>query len=134
MKLLGSDGAICYHPAMQIRRQAENGITVVILEGRLDATAAPEAQRAFSDVLTEGVRHVLVDLSGVEYVSSGGIRAIVMLYKGVERENGEVKLCGLTPFVAEVFEITNLKAMFEICTTREAGLRSFGSPEVQSPR
>jgi anti-sigma B factor antagonist len=119
-------------PAMQISQNTVDGVTVLALEGRLDAAAAPEAQRAFSDVLEAGANRVLVDLTGVEYVSSGGIRAMVTLYKGLERIDGTVKLCGLSAFVADVFEITNLRAMFDICLTREAGLEAFREDAEQS--
>jgi anti-anti-sigma factor len=73
---------------------------------------------------------VLVDLSGVEYISSGGLRVIIMVSKALERINGTLKLCGLTPFVSEVFEITNLSKRYEICTDRQEGLAAFGVQET----
>lgn len=112
---------------MEISWDEHNGVSVVALRGRFDAPAAPEAESAFKDVLNQGAKQVLLDLSGVEYISSGGLRVIIMLTKALEKSNGDLKLCGLSPFVSEVFKITNLSKRYEICVTREEGLAAFQS-------
>lgn len=115
---------------MEINQHRVGGVAVVTLEGRFDAPAAPEAESAFKDCLSDGTTQVLVDLSGVEYISSGGLRVIIMVTKALERVNGTLKLCGLTPFVSEVFDITNLSKRYEICQDRQAGLAAFGVQET----
>lgn len=114
---------------MEINRQQVADVAVVALEGRFDAPAAPEAENAFKECLNDGTTKVLIDLSGVEYISSGGLRVIIMVTKALERMNGTLKLCGLTPFVSEVFEITNLAKRYEICPDLRAGLAAFGVQE-----
>jgi anti-anti-sigma factor len=115
---------------MELNQQQVADVVVVTLRGRFDAPAAPEAEGAFKESLKDGTSKMLVDLSGVEYISSGGLRVIIMVTKALERVNGTLKLCGLTPFVSEVFEITNLARRYEICPDRRAGLAAFG---VQEP-
>ena len=110
---------------MTIDTLTEQGITVIAVQGRLDAPAAPEAERAFVAAVDEGARRVLLDLNGVDYMSSGGIRVIVMLSKRLGREGGSLKLCGMNPFVSEVFEITNLASQYDIRSDRHAGLAAF---------
>lgn len=111
---------------MQIQQRVERGVTVIALTGRLDAPSAPEAQRTFSQAL-DGAHapRILLDLSGVEYMSSGGIRALIGLLKSVERKGGVLKLCGMTPFVEEVFDVSNLSRLFDIHPTREQALTAF---------
>jgi len=110
---------------MEIREDREQHVTVVTLDGRFDATAAPEAESAFGRVLESGVNHVTLDLSGVEYISSGGLRVVIMLLKALEKTGGKLALCGLSPFVSEVFEITNLNQRFTIRSSRDEALASF---------
>ncbi len=114
---------------MEINQQRVNDVAVVALEGRFDAPAAPEAENAFKNCLQDGATKILIDLSGVEYISSGGLRVIIMVTKALEKVNGTLKLCGLTPFVSEVFDITNLSKRYEICPDRPTGLAAFGVQE-----
>jgi len=115
---------------MEINHEKVADIAVVALEGRFDAPSAPEAESAFKNYLQDGTSKILVDLSGVEYISSGGLRVIIMVSKALERINGTLKLCGLTPFVSEVFEITNLSKRYEICEDKREGLAAFGVQET----
>ncbi|MCC6491315.1 MAG: STAS domain-containing protein [Candidatus Hydrogenedentes bacterium] len=119
-----------YLSAMVISHQILADVLVVVLQGRFDAPSAPDAERAFKEFLQDGTRKVLLDLSGVEYISSGGLRVIIMVSKALERVQGTLKLCGLTPFVSEVFEITNLSKRYQICPTREEGLEAFAYQEA----
>lgn len=110
---------------MDIHHESSNGIWLVTMRGRFDAPSAPEAEGKLRALLDEGMKRVVLDLSGVEYISSGGLRVIIMLTKALERIGGELKLCGLSPFVSEVFKITNLAKRYDICPTREAALSAF---------
>lgn len=123
--LLGKGTNTILKTSMEIHHEKHSDVLVVALNGRFDAPSAPEAERVFKTFLQDGVTSVLLDLSGVEYISSGGLRVIIMLTKALEKVQGTLKLCGLTPFVSEVFDITNLSKRYEICATREEGLAAF---------
>lgn len=110
---------------MRIEHANEQGVDVVTLSGRFDAPAAPEAEQAFTALIQNGSRSVLVDFSGVDYISSGGIRVIIMLSKALDECGGRLKFCGLTPFVREVLDITHLSSRFDIYPGRAEGLAAF---------
>jgi anti-anti-sigma factor len=110
---------------MEIQHEQTNGIWLVNMRGRFDAPSAPEAERKLRTLLEEGMNRVVLDLSDVEYISSGGLRVIIMLTKALERVSGEMKLCGLSPFVSEVFKITNLAKRYDICASREEAVSAF---------
>lgn len=113
--------------AMEIQNQVQDGVHIISLRGRFDAPSAPDAERALRELLQQGMSRVVLDMSEVEYISSGGLRVVIMLTKALEKVGGELKLCGLTPFVSEVFKITNLSKRYEICANREQALAAFAS-------
>lgn len=98
---------------MEIRDEKHGQVTVIALRGRLDELAASETEQGLFKLLQEQPPQVVLDLSGVEYISSSGLRVLVMALKAVQRYDGGLRLCGLTPFVAEVFEIGNFTVMFD---------------------
>ncbi len=110
---------------MEITQEQSNGIAVLALHGRLDELATRDAEATFQEVIDEGPNDVVLDLSGVEYVSSSGLRVLVMLLRGLQKNSGALKVCCLSPFVAEVFEVSNLNAMFDIYERRDEALAAF---------
>ena len=117
---------------MEIRQSEEHGVTCIALLGRLDELATSDAERAFTEVLEGGAKEVLLDLEGVEYVSSSGLRVLLLLAKSMEKSGGTLKLCNLSPFVAEVFEISNFTRLFEVHPSHSEALDAFGSGAGQS--
>lgn len=110
---------------MEIRYTEENGIALVHLAGRFDELATRAAGQAFQKYLDTGAQRVLLDLSGVDYVSSSALRVLLMLHREIAKRSGSLKLSGLTPFVAEVMETSNLNRVFEVFPSRESALRSY---------
>lgn len=112
---------------MQIDQEHADGVRIIALKGRLDELATTEVEAAFTDSLNDGSGGLILDLSGVEYVSSSGLRILLMLSKAMKKQQRTLKLCHLSPFVAEVFEISNFSAMFEIYDDIAVARREFGS-------
>lgn len=99
---------------MEIRHCDDAGVRVIEMEGRLDELSATDAERRLLELVDcEGCRAVL-DLSRVEYVSSGGLRVIMSTMKTLRKRGGDLRSCGLNPFVAEVFEISGLRSIMKV--------------------
>lgn len=113
---------------MEIRQHQTDGTIVLQLLGRLDELATSEVEIAFTGVLKETPQGVVLDLEGVEYISSGGLRILLMLSKAMDRGSGRLVLCNLSPFVAEVFEISNFSSVFSIRTGVEDALAVLRQP------
>lgn len=107
---------------MEIRHEKHGDVTVIMLRGRLDELAASETEQGLSKLLAEQPPQIVLNLAGVEYISSSGLRVLLMTLKAVQRYDGALCLCGLTPFVAEVFEIGNFAVMFDIYPEQEAAV------------
>ena len=75
------------------------------LTGRLDTTTAPQLEKALQENLN-GIHNVIFDFSGVEYISSAGLRVLLSAQKKMNAAAGTMKLIHVNKMVMEVFDIT----------------------------
>jgi len=83
-------------------------------KGRIDALSAPEMQKVLHRLILEGGRVLLADLSGVNYISSAGLRIFIIAQKELKKVGGEILFSGLTPQVLEVFKMSGFEKIFRI--------------------
>lgn len=112
---------------MQIFHETMPQASILTLVGRLDELATAEVEQAFTNALNNESSGLIVDMGGVEYVSSSGLRVLLMLMKAMKNQQRPLKLCSLSPFVAEVFEVSNFAVLFDIHTSLESARREFGA-------
>ena len=96
---------------MQIKKELENNVLVLALEGRLDTVTAPELEREVSDL--SGVRDLVIDMKNLEYISSAGLRVILKAQKTMNTQ-GSMKLKNVGESIMEVFEITGFSDFLTI--------------------
>lgn len=101
-------------------------VQVFELAGRLDAVNTQQAIGQVNAALEAGARHILLDLSAVTFMSSSGLRALLLVRKELLNHGGQLRLAGLQPHVQEVFTLTGFTQVFAIHHTREEALRAFG--------
>ncbi|HWQ12490.1 MAG TPA: anti-sigma factor antagonist [Roseiflexaceae bacterium] len=101
-------------------------VQVFDLSGRLDAVGTQQAIAQVNAAVTAGARYILLDLSGVTFMSSSGLRALLLVRKELMNHGGQLRLCCLQPHVQEVFTLTGFTQVFSIHHTREEALRAFG--------
>ncbi len=111
---------------MEILTRKERQALVVQVKGRLDAVTAPEFDKAFTGWLGGGERRFLLNLAGVEYVSSAGLRSMLTAAKQLKGVQGRLVLCALTGPVAEVFKISGFDALLTVRASEEAALAELG--------
>jgi anti-anti-sigma factor len=100
------------------------------LSGRLDAVSSQAAIARVYAAISAGARHVLLDMSEVTFLSSSGLRALLLVRKELLAQSGELRLCELKPQVHEVFTLTGFTQVFAIHPTREEALRAFGQGQA----
>jgi len=101
----------------------QNGDTLVVnVTGRMDAITAPEFDAQCQSWIEAGNIKVVVDLSGLEYISSAGLRSILAAAKKLKGAKGELLFSGLSGMVEEVFNVSGFAAMFSIYKTTEEAL------------
>lgn len=113
---------------MNIRVEASEGGTAFALEGRLDGTTVQTVEEAFLRAHEGGVARYVFDLNGLEYVSSAGLRVLLLAAKKTRAAGGKIALCGLRDSVREVFEISGFHTIFAIYATREEAAAFVAEP------
>lgn len=98
---------------MEIKGSIENGIISVVLNGRLDMANAIKAEQHFLKYAERGNQFVL-DMAGVDFISSAGIRALLTLYRTVSESGGSVTIKAAQPQVLEVLGETDFIELFNI--------------------
>ena len=104
---------------MEIREDSAGGIPVVAPVGRIDSNTSGALERALLGQLARGEKRLIVDLLGVEYISSAGLRVLLLAVNKLRPLGGQLVLCSLGTSVREVFELAGLTALFTIEASRE---------------
>lgn len=95
---------------------------VVRLTGRLDGDAAQPADQNFARVLAGGTPRLAIDLSELDYISSAGLRVLLVAAKKAQQAKGKLVLFGLMPNVREIFSISGFDKIFPIHPDASAAL------------
>ncbi len=90
---------------MKICIEKEDAKLVVCLEGRLDTTTAPEFEKEIAGQM-DGVNELIIDLSGLVYMSSAGLRVILVYQKKMNAVKGSMIVKNVNELIMEIFETT----------------------------
>jgi anti-sigma B factor antagonist len=107
---------------MEITHTNINNIPIVSVSGRIDGTTSKDLETTMNELIEHGRSEIVLDLQGVVYISSVGLRVLLSALKKVRPMNGDVKLVSLQPFVREVFEITGFTRLFSIYPSQREAL------------
>ncbi len=108
---------------METSVKKEKNVTVVAVKGRMDAVTAPEFERGLSDLVLKGETLFLLNLSGLDYISSAGLRSILAAAKQLKGREGKMFFTGLHGPVEEVFKISGFHSIFKTFDSEEAALK-----------
>ncbi|MBN1121260.1 MAG: anti-sigma factor antagonist [Anaerolineae bacterium] len=106
---------------MQIEITHSGESTIITLVGDIDSSSAPDIQDALSKQIHENAS-ILLDMTGVTFLSSFGLRHLLLLKREVVDAKGQIVLVGLSDPVANVMEVTGFSSFFDIYETVEDGL------------
>jgi anti-anti-sigma factor len=111
---------------MDINYVKEGEITIVTVNGRLDADTAPVADRTIKKILKRGCLRMIFDFSSLDYLSSGGLKVILGATKELRRKEGQIVLCSLSKFVKEIFVVSGFNSVIPIAKSVESGIEQLG--------
>ena len=107
--------------------QLADKVRQVTMTGRLDAAVAASKGDDLQNYITKGGGNVILDLSGVDFVASGGLRIFVRCAKGLDEAGGALHLAAAQPGVKSVLEVTGFDAVYPIHDTVEDALKALDS-------
>jgi anti-sigma B factor antagonist len=110
---------------MHITARDQKGVTVFVLEGRVDSTGASEMDSALQDAAAEGKHKMVLDMSSVTYINSAGLRTLADVLTQNRANGGDLRLVALSPKVERVFKIIGFDKFFETYNTVEAAAAEF---------
>jgi len=112
-------------PRLQI--SAEGDVTVVALTERriLDEVGISEIGEQLGSMAIQSPKpKFILDFASVAHMSSSALGMLITLHKRIRERNGELRLCNIQPAILEVFHITRLSEIFNICSSRQEALDS----------
>ena len=107
---------------MDIQTERENGTLVAKVEGRIDGVNARDFEEALKAAISGDDSTVVMDLKGLSYISSAGLRVILLIAKTLRKRNAELMLCSLSDPIREVFEISGFDKIIPVHASREEAL------------
>jgi anti-sigma B factor antagonist len=100
---------------MEITTQQYKHCDVLIVKGKVDSFTAPDLIKAFEKLNNEGRFKIILDMNGLEYMSSAGFRALLLGQRNCKRYNrGEVVLASVPKKIMDALELTGFTPLFKI--------------------
>ena len=110
---------------MDIPEKSLGNVYVISLDGRLDAYAANDVEKKLDSLFTSAKSQLVVNLKGLEYISSSGLRVLLAALKKMRKQQGDIRLACLQPYVKEVFDIAGFTQLFKMFDKEEEAIDSF---------
>lgn len=111
--------------AMEINVSEMKRVRLFEVIGRVDSSNATELGQELDKTVDDGNSNLVLDLSGVDYMSSAGLREMVRVLKRVKRSGGDLRIANPSDRVKEVLELAGLDTIFEIYPTQVEAVGSF---------
>ncbi len=109
----------------------KDGLSVIVLDGYLDAHTAPQFETAIQSEIDAGHFRIIVDCAKLTYISSAGLGVFMSFIEEVREQGGDIKICGLTPKVQQVFDILGFPELYDMCDCVETAAGRFSETPVK---
>jgi stage II sporulation protein AA (anti-sigma F factor antagonist) len=107
---------------MEVNTERENGTLIAKIEGRVDGANAREFEDALEAAIGEDDRAVIMDFEALSYISSAGLRVILLTARTLRERDKEFVVCSLSDPIREVFEISGFDKIIPVHVSRSEAL------------
>ncbi|WP_433235695.1 STAS domain-containing protein [Streptosporangium sp. CA-135522] len=90
------------------------GTTLLVLTGDLDYDTAAELFTLAEELFSEELRHLELDLSGLDFIDSSGVAALINLYNATRDHDATMRIIALTSYLRHLFKVTALDQVFDL--------------------
>ena len=100
-----------------------DGKSVVYFSGRIDVSTANNIEETIEKfIASESISSMLINLEGVEYLSSSGFRVLIAIMRKLQSSGGSLKICSLKPDIKKMFDVIEMTPLFDIFETESEGV------------
>ncbi|MDX2031349.1 MAG: STAS domain-containing protein [Blastocatellia bacterium] len=110
-----------------IHTSSENGLSIISLDGFVDAHTAPQFENAIQSEIDAGRNRILVNCEKLNYISSAGLGVFMSFIEEVREQGGDIKICGLVPKVKHTFEILGFQDIFDMLDDQPSAIERFAA-------
>ena len=107
---------------MNLFETERDGVLVLRPSGQLDSANSAEFEQAVRQRIEAGRSRLVLDFNELAYISSAGLRALLVLSKLLNEQGGKLEICSLNSTVSQVFEVTGFTSFLSIHVTLEEAL------------
>ena len=107
---------------MNITTEKINDFTVLKIDGRIDTSNFSEFEEEIDQLFKNGVKNIIFNCSGLNYISSSGLRVFLVAQKKTILLQGRLHLCNMQSAIKEIFAISGFSNLFRIFDTLEKAL------------
>jgi anti-anti-sigma factor len=111
---------------LRVAQERADGVIVLTISGRVSSLTVGQLEAALGSAVRDSVRGVVLDLSGVDYISSPGLRAMEKTSIQLTAAGRRLVVCGLTEAVRLAFSLAGLEASLSIEVSRESAISLAG--------
>jgi anti-anti-sigma factor len=112
---------------MKVNTERQQDTLIAKTEGRIDGSNAREFQVALDAAIDASERAVILDMEQLSYISSAGLRVILLTAKALQNQKAKFAICSLSASIREVFEISGFDKIISIHANQAEALDSFDS-------
>jgi len=110
---------------MEIKDKHVDGVTVITLTGSIDAMTAPKITEFIQGQIAKGNIKLIVDMGGVDYTSSAGLRVLLGAIKETRAQSGDLRLAGVQPDVQKVLNLSGFTNILKLFDNLDAAVASY---------
>ncbi|MFA6980290.1 MAG: STAS domain-containing protein [Ignavibacteriaceae bacterium] len=109
---------------MEMSQRTENGVLIISPKGNLDFNHATSFQETATALIENGAKKVLINFTELSFISSAGLRVLIVLAKLLQQKSGTFALALMNEQILEVFSISGFEKLFTIYSSEEEALKN----------
>lgn len=111
-----------YGALVNIDEEVVNNHLVLRFEGDLDTNISPRVEVHINEAFNKGIKSIVINFKKLDYISSAGLRVLLIAAKRAKRENGSLRVCELNGDVQDIFEISGFDDLLDLYESEEKAL------------
>lgn len=115
---------------MNIIQREVDGVRIVAVDGKLDTINCPSLEKVLAGLVEEKVLIILLDCEKLVFISSSGLRVLLLTLKKINASEGRLALCNMRPGIQRIFGISGFSGIFEIFNDTEEALAALNQGGV----